>query len=323
MDFEAIIGPVARKLTTIASRTSISLVMKHLLLFLLLVGLSAPSFAQSPVRGNGNVVGQVRPLDRFSAVSIDFVADVRIAIGQSPGIEIITDDNILPHIGTRIRGGTLMVSQDRWISPSKRTLIRITTPMMARLETSGYGAVEVTGVSGPRFAIDAGVGEVLVAGKTDRVRITTKTGTVDASTLEAGTAEVTITSRGKVLVNAGEIVTDVSTTGTVVYVGNPVITGNNVGLASADTYEEEEEEGLAPERVAFRLRNNRFRWVSLEVEGPAGASFSYGFKLLPRASRGERWPIGTRVFQVSRRGARTLLYTVRAEDRDQTVDIFP
>ncbi|NNE69334.1 MAG: DUF4097 family beta strand repeat protein [Rhodothermales bacterium] len=294
--------------------------MKHALLLLVLAAVALPLAAQSPVKGSGNVIEQVRPLDRFTAVSIDFVADVQIAIGESPGIELVTDDNILPHIGTRIRGGTLMVSQDRWIAPSIRTRIRITTPMMARLETSGYSTVEVSGVSGPRFAVDAGVGDVKLTGSTSRVRLTTKTGTIDASELKADAAEVTITSRGKVLVDAAELVTELSETATVVYSGQPLVQGDSVGLAPMETYEAAPTP--APERVAFRLRNNRFRWVKLRVEGPAGASFGYGFSLLPRASRAENWPVGTRVFQVNRLGGETLLYTVSAEDRDQTVDLF-
>jgi hypothetical protein len=293
--------------------------MKALLAFLLFAT-AIPASGQKPVRGNGNTTTQVRPLERFSGVNIDFVAEVLVTVGESPGIEIVTDDNILPHIGTRIRGGKLLVSQDRWIQPSATPVIRITTPMLARVETSGYSDVEVTGVSGPRFAVDAGVGKVRVLGESDRIRLVTKTGTIDASQLTAETAEIQITSSGTVFVSAAELETDLSERAKVVYAGEPVIRGDLARVINVDAYEPAET--TAPERISFVLRNSRLRIAKLEVEGPPEARFGYGFSMGPKAKRDETWPIGTRVYQISLLGGRKLLLTVSARDRGNTIDLF-
>ncbi len=137
--------------------------------------------------------------------------------------------------------------------------------MLARIETSGYSDVEVTGVSGPRFAVDAGVGKVRVVGESDRIRLVTKTGTIDASELVAETAEIEITSWGTVYVSASQLETNLSERARVVYSGAPVIKGDLARLTDVDEYEPAET--VAPERISFVLRTSRLRRAKLRVEG--------------------------------------------------------
>jgi hypothetical protein len=176
-----------------SSRT-LGILERMLMALALLTLFASAALAQKPVNGNGKVVKQMRPLSKFSSVSLNFGADLTIINGETPSFRIEADENVLPHIGTRIRGGQLQITQDRWIEPSTRVKIRIGAPFTTSVETSGYSNVVVDGIKGSRFSIEAGVGTATLAGSADRLQARTKTGTIDATDLQAAYADVAVSS---------------------------------------------------------------------------------------------------------------------------------
>ncbi len=301
------------------------LLKSHLISFFLYLFLFAlPAAAQNPVNGNGNIIEEMRPLKTFSSVSLDFPADLTIVNGETPSFKIEADQNILPHIGTQVRGGKLYITQDKWIQPSKSVTIRVGTPFTSALETSGYSDVVIEGIDGPRLQVNAGVGKVKLHGKAERLLVRTKTGNIDAMDLSTSYADVSVTSHGTIkLGKVDQLITKISDTGTVIYNGTPskIDSDNDKAMiVSADEYVDPST--IQVEYVSFTLVNNSRKKLSLRVEGPREKQFGYGFNLLSNASRKENWPVGTKLYQEGRLLSDKLLLTINKDMIGKEVDIF-
>ena len=284
------------------------------------------ALAQKPVNGNGNVIEQVRPLSQFKSVSLDFTANLVVVNGETPSFHIEGEENILPHIGTRVRGGTLYISQDRWIEPSRPVNIRIGTPFTSELETSGYSDVIVENVKGPRMLLNIGVGKVTLIGTAERILVRTKTGSIDATQLESKYADIAISSHGIVKLNAlDELIADINKRATIVYSGNPSIKNknnkNSGRLIPVNEYTEPESQEI--KYVSLTLVNNSRKRVNLRVEGPVNRNFSYGFSMNANDKRREDWPVGTRIYQESGLLSDKHLITITGEMQTQNVDLYP
>ena len=280
--------------------------------------------AQNPVNGNGTIVDQMRPLKTFSSVSLDFSADLTIVNGETPSFTIEADENILPHIGTQVRSGKLYITQDKWIEPSQRIIIRVGAPFTSGIETSGYSDVVIEGIDGPRLQVNAGVGKVKLFGNAERLLVRTKTGHIDATNLITAYADVSATSHGTIkLGKVEELITNISDTGTVIYNGKPGSMDNknqHALIVAADDYVDPST--IQVEYVAFTLVNNSRKKLSLRVEGPREKQFSYGFNLLANSGRNENWPVGTKLYNEGRLLSDKLLLTIKADMAGKEVDIF-
>ena len=299
----------------------------------LLLGMSIGSFmlmhclgtaqAQRPVNGNGNIVEQIRPLGNFSSVLIDFSAEVTIVNGETPSFTITGDENVLPHIGTKVRGGKLHITQDKWIEPSQSVIIRVGTPFTASLETSGYSNVVIESIDGPRLKVNAGVGKVSLHGKAERLQVRTKTGEIDASNLDAPYADVAISSHGKVKLGVvSDLKTDVNDNGTVVYDGAPDIDNRNDQAQIVSVTEYVDPQEIEVKYIEFVLVNNSRKKLELRVEGPRERPFGYGFNLLGNAKRKETWPVGTKLYSEGKLLSDKLMVTIKEDMAGQEVDLF-
>ena len=283
-----------------------------------------PANAQKPVNGNGRIIEQIRPLSNFTAVSLDFTATVTIVNGQTPSFRIEADENVLPFIGTKVRGRTLMITQDRWIEPSQSVMIHIGVPFIARLETSGYNTVRVDNLDGPRLQVETSVGEVLLNGNAERLQIRTRTGTVDATELEVSYADVVISSHGMARFGElEELITNVSDNGTVVYAETPDQMSHRNDQARIVSIVEYEEDGAAEGMyIEVVLVNNSRKQMNLRVEGPRERSFGYGFTMKANDRRKERWPVGTKVYSEGRLLSDELLVTLIEDMEGNNVYLF-
>ena len=277
-----------------------------------------------PINGNGTIIEQMRPLSNFTVILLDFSANVTIVNGETPSFRIEADENVLPFIGTKVRGRKLMITQDRWIEPSQQIVIHIGTPFTAKLETSGYSDVSIKNIDGPRLQIEAEVGKVTLEGKTERVQIQTKTGRIDARGLQVAYADVAISSHGIVRIHdVSELVANISETGTVVYNEPPEEVRNRhdgAAIISAAAYEARE--AAEVQYIEITLFNNSRENLDLRVEGPQQRSFGYGFPLIANGTRKENWPVGTKVYKQGRLLADELLLTIDEDMADQQIKLF-
>jgi hypothetical protein len=115
-------------------------------------------FGGEKIQGSGNIKKQTRELAHFTGVSMSLPASVELRIGNSEGITIETDDNLLPLIETVIENGTLKVR------PSKRNMnlqtrsmkIVINAEEVERISLGGSGSIESDPLKGRAMKFDLG-----------------------------------------------------------------------------------------------------------------------------------------------------------------------
>lgn len=176
------------------------------------------------VRGSGTIVTEDRDVVGFSEVDLRGSGDVTITVGTNESLTIETDDNLLPLISTEVRGSSLVIENDRSISPS--------TPIVYRIEAIDFDGVSVAGsadVVAPN--IDCGTFSVSIAGSGSLdldggctmldVEIA-GSGDLDAEGLSVERADVSIAGAGDVVVDASdELQVSIAGSGNVVYLGDP------------------------------------------------------------------------------------------------------
>lgn len=80
--------------------------MKHFLVIAVLANLFC---ACNGISGSGNIQSEKRSINQFEGVQTNGSIDVEIRNGDSQGVEVEADDNILPYIVTDVKRGVLEV----------------------------------------------------------------------------------------------------------------------------------------------------------------------------------------------------------------------
>lgn len=88
---------------------------------------------------------QIRSVTEFSAIEINGPFDAMIALGQSPGLVIEGDEDILPWVTSSVKKGQLIVNIKPGIHPhySKRVKLTIVTPRLDALVGDNHALVEL------------------------------------------------------------------------------------------------------------------------------------------------------------------------------------
>jgi hypothetical protein len=125
------------------------------------------------LRGSGDIVEEVRPVDEFSRIRLACSADISVRIGETRSLKVIADDNLMEYVITEVADrGTLFVDFDRSISSRQGILLEITVPDLAGIEVDGSGDFEIEGLNGDRFEVNVdGSGDVDVFGTAKIVEI--------------------------------------------------------------------------------------------------------------------------------------------------------
>ncbi len=175
-------------------------------------------------RGSGQERRETREAGAFSEIEVGGIFDVHVTVGPEASIEIVGDDNIVPLVDTTISGDRLHIETNESISPKLDLVVNVTTPNLKALRTSGSCDVDVSGISGETFELDAsGVADITLVGAVGTLELDLSgAGRVDATGLPARTVEVDMSGAGKADVHATELlVANVSGAGSVHYSGNP------------------------------------------------------------------------------------------------------
>lgn len=98
------------------------------------------------VDGNGHVVTENRDVSSFDAIKVGGAFNVILTQGNSEALTIEADENLLPLIETRVKGGTLVISTKENIRDAKELNIYITFNKIRKLNFSGACDVKSKGV---------------------------------------------------------------------------------------------------------------------------------------------------------------------------------
>lgn len=218
-------------------------------LWLLFTGWMATACGLSVVNGSGQIVSEDRPVSGFDAVTMAGSGDLIITQGETESLTIEADDNLLPHIRSEVRGGTLVIEFDRdnWDTiyrPSRTIRYNLMVKDLNTVTVSGSGDVQagsltsnhldltVSGSSDARIDnlqtgsliyLLSGSGSADIAGRVGDQQVTISgSGAYRAGDLQSDAAQVSISGSGDVTVWAKDSLdVGISGSGTVSYYGSP------------------------------------------------------------------------------------------------------
>jgi hypothetical protein len=195
------------------------------------------------------VVAEEREVSGFDSVLLSGVGQVIITQGDEESLTIETDDNLMRHIESNVRNGTLELGLARNTIPipTKSIIFRVSVDDLTGLTSSGAGSFEIEELDTDRLSVTlsgagdiginslsatdlavtiSGAGNVDLAGQVERQEIELKGfGNYNARDLESQTASVRISGAGNAVVWVLDTLdVEISGAGNVEYFGSPSVT---------------------------------------------------------------------------------------------------
>ena len=177
------------------------------------------------IQGSGVEATEHRSVAEFTRVQIDGSTDLVARAGAQPSLSLRGDDNLLQFVTTEVRDGVLYIGmQSGSYSFYRDLVVELSTPSLEALEIHGSADAELTGLSGPAFAVWVqGSGDVRAAGDVEQLRVSVSgSGDLDLGGLRSRQAQVEISGSGDVTVDVAEALSvDITGSGDVRYRGSP------------------------------------------------------------------------------------------------------
>jgi len=219
------------------------------------VDLSQISFgSQQKIDGSGKMVQEKRVIQNFSNVTLAGMGDLVMEQGDSEGIDIQADDNLIQYIRVEVNNGKLVIGIQPGITinPSKPISYHLKIKTIDGINLTGSGSIETPGIIGRSITVNmSGSGHVKIL-KVDANSITTHlsgSGDIEAggriqaedvtidgagnyrsADMVSSTAKINISGSGSAYVQAlDQLNATISGSGSVHYIGNPVIKQNISG----------------------------------------------------------------------------------------------
>ncbi|HEX9302255.1 MAG TPA: head GIN domain-containing protein, partial [Casimicrobiaceae bacterium] len=209
---------------------------------------------RAPAHG-GAVVSETRPLEPFSRLGIDGLAEVTLVQGTTEAITIEAPAKQMTHVGTDVSDGTLTISSaggsrgflgSLFRGGARPAKVTITFRTLDGIRASGAVKLRTEGLKTQALAVDvSGAASLLIAGLDAKALSfagsgATKTelsgrvgdqkvsisgaGDYRAQNLLSDTARIAVSGAGKVIVNAAKTLdVSISGAGSVDYLGNPQV----------------------------------------------------------------------------------------------------
>jgi hypothetical protein len=204
--------------------------------------------------GSGNVQTETREVSGFDRVSLSGIGDVTLVQADQESLRIEAEDNILPHITTEVRDGTLYIGFDRKaIIPTEPIKFYLSMPEVRGLESKGVSNIHAEQINTDRLDVAisgtgniginqlvtdslavnvSGAGNFSGEGETTDLKVSLSgAGNYDGEDLRSSQAEVTITGLGRVVTWVTDALdVTISGTGGVDYYGSPEVQQQVSGL---------------------------------------------------------------------------------------------
>lgn len=106
------------------------------------------------VAGSGVSKTESRDVEDFNAVSLGNALTLDLTIGEATSLEVTADDNLLPHVVTKVVDGRLNISVDASYSTKLGIKVKATTSTLNSLQTSGASKSTISGVKEDQFHLE-------------------------------------------------------------------------------------------------------------------------------------------------------------------------
>ena len=217
--------------------------------------ITLPTSSGLTTRGSGKVTTETRNVSGFERVALSGTGDLTITQGDSEGLEIEAEDNLITLIESEVRGGTLYIgfkNNTGGISPTKPIIYRLKVKQLSGIEASGAGSIKVDSLATDDLKLESsgagnitigsltakqitlhvsGAGNCELAGKADGLVVDLSgAGAIRAGDLETQTVKITISGAGKAVVWATvSLDAELSGAGNVEYYGKPSVNVKSSG----------------------------------------------------------------------------------------------
>lgn len=207
------------------------------------------------IRGSGNVISEGREVDDFDRIHLDGVGEILITQGDTEGLVIEAEDNIMTLIETGVRGDTLEIGMQsgRSIIPTKDLKFYVTVLDLEGLSIDGLGSItaEDLVIDSLEIEIDGsgnitinnleadsittemnGLGSVTIRGTVEDQEIEIDgAGSYNGRDLNSESTEINLNGLGSVSVAVeDELEVDIDGAGSVTYSGNPRVDSDIDGI---------------------------------------------------------------------------------------------
>jgi len=201
-------------------------VITLLVIALLSSACSLTFLGQEVVRGSGNVAQESREVSDFTGVELVGSAEVEVGFGESESVVVEADDNLLPLVETRVRGGVLVISMKPNLSITTQhpVRVRVTMKELDLAAIPGSGSIEITGLQAEQARFElAGSGTIRADGQVEDLDvILAGSGDLECEDLRSGSVSVRLSGSGTVEVFAeDELDVSIPGSGVVSYRGEP------------------------------------------------------------------------------------------------------
>ncbi len=201
------------------------------------------------VRGSGHVQTETRAISEIRKVEFTIPGKLNITQGEEEGLEISTDDNILPYIDTSKRGDTLVIQYEEWVNVHPAHVISCTLNIkdLNKISNSSSGEINIDDLDTNRLEINisssgnisiqklqatslevniSSSGSFTASGEVEGQRVTlSSSGDALEDDLQSQIADVRISSSGSARVWVTQSLNaNINSSGNVEYFGNPQVT---------------------------------------------------------------------------------------------------
>jgi Putative auto-transporter adhesin, head GIN domain len=208
--------------------------MSKYIFFVFVLGMFTFALAED---GSGNVVSEERDVSGFTGISLVGIGEVTITQGEQETLTVETDDNLLPLLETTVQDGLLVLTTKDGVEvkPSSEIRFLVTVTSLDRLESSGAGNIEGSGLTLDALSVDiSGAGNVTLSGTANSVSATLSgVGVLQSCTLQAGTVSLDLSGAGNAVIAATDSLSvNISGVGNASYLGDPQVSEDVSGVGS-------------------------------------------------------------------------------------------
>ncbi len=190
---------------------------------ILLTAVLLPACRWVGLRGNGEIKTEQRAVQDFKNIDCEGAYEVNWSSG-APALSVTTDENLISHIRTDLKNGTLKIETDEHLSPSHKITVKLSSASLRGARFSGAMRFEAKNLNGQNFFLEtAGASKVILQGKIGALTASMKGASkLDAEDLHCQSVELAVAGAGKANVWATETLkVSIQGAGSVLYSGHP------------------------------------------------------------------------------------------------------
>lgn len=197
--------------------------------------------------GSGNLTNQTKEVNGVNQVLLNGIGTIILQQGDQESLTIEAEDNILPHIQSKVEGNKLIISYDtNTPTPTKDVKFYLTVKDMTSIGISGAGKIQSTGFNTKTMSITmdgagdgnlagltlekltvniSGAGKMIMAGKATEQTVTISgAGNYEANDLATEITTINVDGAGKGTVNVSKVLNAmINGAGNLNYLGSPQV----------------------------------------------------------------------------------------------------